>query len=236
LEKRELKAVSAAIVVPFLKGVIYLTSGSLMPILMLNFRSCSMAMLVVVGVVALPLASLAAILGSKHDLSTGVAAANNYNFAHTNNNHVCVYCHTPHDPNTNNGGRLLWDRSFSTATYALYSSPGAEPMHSQPTASSSYSVLCLSCHDGTIAVDSLAKMQGALLGGELSNDHPVGVTYDNIVNPALNPENSITAAGLKLYEGKVECATCHDPHNNNNSAFTRIANTQSGLCTTCHLK
>lgn len=209
----------------------------------------------------LPFASLANILGSKHDLSVGKEAAHNYNFAYANNNHVCVYCHTPHDPGTNNGGKLQWDRSFSASAYTLYNSPGATPTPSPSTASSSYSSICLSCHDGTIAVDSLANMlqplttgtnrrraggyanqffaspaMQTIMGSEMSNDHPVGVAYDNIRNPDLSPENTINVAGLKLYDGKVECATCHDPHNNNNSAFTRIANTQSGLCTTCHLK
>lgn len=205
---------------------------------------------------ALPFTSLANILGSKHDLSVGKDAAYNYNFVSVNSNHVCVYCHTPHDPGTNNGGKLQWDRSFSASAYSLYNSPGSVAAPSPSTASSSYSSICLSCHDGTIAVDSLANMlqplstdknrhraggyanqlTASIMGSEMSNSHPIGVAYDNIRNPALNPENSINVAGLKLYDGKVECATCHDPHNNNNSAFTRIANAQSGLCTTCHLK
>ena len=35
---------------------------------------------------------------------------------------------------------------------------------------------------------------------------------------------------------KVECATCHEPHNSGNGTFLRIANTASALCVTCHNK
>lgn len=223
---------------------------------MLGFRAGMIAIVVLIWVMALPFASLANILGSKHDLSVGKGAALNYNFVYANNNHVCVYCHTPHDPGTSNGGKPQWDRTFSAATFTLYNSPAPEQAASQLTSTASYSLICLSCHDGTIAMDSLANMlnqprtkdsnlrgytaspamQSTILGAEMSKDHPVGVAYDNTTNPALNPENTIAVAGLKLFDGKVECPTCHDPHNNSNSAFTRVANAQSGLCMTCHLK
>ncbi|MFQ5849890.1 MAG: cytochrome c3 family protein [Candidatus Binatia bacterium] len=50
---------------------------------------------------------------------------------------------------------------------------------------------------------------------------------------------------LPLYNGTlVQCASCHDPHQNTYSnttgsesvAFLRVANTNSQLCRTCHLK
>lgn len=240
----------------------------------LNFRYLVKTVLLLVGMVSLPLASFATVLGSKHDLSSGMGSAYNHNLAYTNYNQVCVYCHTPHDSNTANGGKLLWNRSFSTATYTLYSSPTAKLTPSQPTGSSSPSALCLSCHDGTIAVDSIVNtpnqpftpsathvrmstdasadscgqchsanvnltmraVRNAFLGTDLSNDHPISMVYDNALNPGLNPQATVTAAGLRLYSGKVECATCHDPHNTNNRAFMRISNANSAMCGTCHIK
>jgi predicted CXXCH cytochrome family protein len=202
-----------------------------------------------------------------------MGSAYNHNAAYTNYNQVCVYCHTPHDSNKDNGGQLLWNKPFSTAVYKLYGSPTAMLTPSQPTATSSSSALCLSCHDGTIAVDSLVNMPNqaftpsdshrrmsgdmssdscggchtgtggapdgvrkAFLGTDLGNDHPISVVYDNSINHGLNPAGTVAAAGLKLYAGKVECATCHDPHNVNNKTFLRIANSRSEMCTTCHLK
>lgn len=226
-----------------------------------KYCSSAIPILAILGMGVLPFSSLANINGSKHDLSVGMGG-HDYSFAYSDSSFVCVYCHTPHDPNTNSSGKLSWNRSFSASPYSLYSMPGPDSgsVAAQSLASSSYSVICLSCHDGTIAVASRVKMatradmdhsrvrgyighagipsalQAAFSEGGMSNDHPVGVIYSNFANTALNPENSITVAGLKLFEGKVECATCHDPHSVNNSAFTRIANTQSALCMTCHIK
>lgn len=240
----------------------------------LNNRYQAFAIMVFAGLIVLPLTSFATIVGSRHDLSAGMGAAYNHNLVFNNYGQVCVYCHTPHDSNKDNGGKLLWNKPFSTATYTLYSSPTAKLTPSQPTGATSSSALCLSCHDGTIAVDTLVNMpnqtfttspvharmstdssadscgqchsaassttiravRAAFLGTDLSNEHPVNMAYDDTINTGLNPVGNVTAAGLKLYNGKVECATCHDPHNGNIKVFLRMANTQSALCTTCHLK
>ncbi|MDP2962536.1 MAG: cytochrome c3 family protein, partial [Sulfurimicrobium sp.] len=123
----------------------------------LNFRSHMIAILLL-GMAAFPMASLATIVGSRHDLSGNMGANYNHGVVYNDYNQVCVYCHTPHDSNTANGGKLLWNKPFSTATYTLYSSPTAKLTPSQPTGASSSSALCLSCHDGTIAVDTLVNM------------------------------------------------------------------------------
>ncbi|MEW5943162.1 MAG: cytochrome c3 family protein [Pseudomonadota bacterium] len=226
------------------------------------------------AVAILPFAAQAGVVGSRHDLSNGMGSA----FPHgapnvyTNYGQVCVYCHTPHSANTDNNGKLLWNRPFSTASYTLYSSPTSKLTPTQPTGASSSSALCLSCHDGTIAVDSILRPpkqsytvstthrrmdvslaadscgachneagipgpEKAFLGTDLSNDHPVNMIYDNTVNTGLAPAATVTSAGLKLYEGnKVQCATCHDPHNTNNGPFLRTSNAASALCQTCHTK
>jgi predicted CXXCH cytochrome family protein len=92
------------------------------------------------------------------------------------------------------------------------------------------------------------------LGSDLSNHHPIGFNYyaaaavDNEIAPATYP--LVAAAGatgtnivfLKiqdvLYNGQMECATCHDVHNTRNQGnkFTWVDDTQSAFCFTCHLK
>ncbi|MBI5182353.1 MAG: hypothetical protein HZA06_05540, partial [Nitrospirae bacterium] len=76
---------------------------------------------------------------------------------------MCVFCHTPHGSNIDDlGGGVkapLWNKRLSTTSgYFLYDevwSPtldayrGANPKPSAPTG---YSKLCLSCHDGTLAI------------------------------------------------------------------------------------
>lgn len=240
-----------------------------------NAGNLKISLAVIAAAATLPLATQAGVVGSRHDLSSGMGST--YPHAptvYTNYNQVCVYCHTPHNANTDNQGALLWNRPFSTASYTLYSSPTAQLAPGQPTGGSSSSALCLSCHDGTIAVDSILKppsqaytvgtthrkmngtgagdacgschtaddfnapasVRAAFLGTDLSNDHPVNMLYDNTVNTGLAAAATVTTAGLKLYSNKVECATCHDPHNTNFGTFLRKSNSGSNLCLTCHTK
>ena len=62
---------------------------------------------------------------------------------------VCAYCHTPHnaDPNI-----ALWNRDLPAVTYQLYASSTLQAALDQPTGSSR---LCLSCHDGILAMGNL---------------------------------------------------------------------------------
>lgn len=130
----------------------------------------------------------------------------------------------------------------------------------------SVSRLCLSCHDGSVAVnaygfsgntlstgagdtDILASGAQFLIGlmGDLSNHHPIGFDYDYI---ALNDDEiadkgttfGSTGVAIEdlLYAGNMECVTCHDVHNSKNEAgaekFLWISNDNSNFCLTCHLK
>jgi predicted CXXCH cytochrome family protein len=124
------------------------------------------------------------------------------------------------------------------------------------------SKLCLSCHDGTVAVDSFGGVTGtkpivpgspSLVGTDLSNDHPIGFTYGPALvalDPGLKAVTSAATIGAgntgtieskMLFSGKLECASCHDVHNSLSGTavsnkLLRITTTGSALCTTCHLK
>ena len=62
---------------------------------------------------------------------------------------VCIFCHTPHDSRPESP---LWNRQDPGVTYVLYNSSTVQAMTGQPDGSS---VLCLSCHDGTIALGNV---------------------------------------------------------------------------------
>ena len=64
---------------------------------------------------------------------------------------LCVYCHTPHNASPQRG---LWNRELSGATYQLYESTTLKAQLKQPDGSSR---LCLSCHDGTLAMGTLRR-------------------------------------------------------------------------------
>ena len=118
------------------------------------------------------------------------------------------------------------------------------------------SLLCLSCHDGVTALDSFGGTAGTVplsgsanVGLDLSNDHPISITY-NAALVALDSElhdPTLTTSGLganiddDMLEGAgnnlLECSSCHDVHNTANVAnLLRKSNVQSALCLTCHNK
>jgi predicted CXXCH cytochrome family protein len=116
------------------------------------------------------------------------------------------------------------------------------------------SLLCLSCHDGTIALGEVLskaaisvngqttfKMPAGVsnLGTDLSNDHPVSFVYDATL--ASNKGEMVSPAALigavKLDQtNQMQCTSCHDAHNNTNGKFLVVANTASALCIACHTK
>lgn len=185
------------------------------------------------------------IVGSKHDVRGYITGETT--------TQVCVFCHVPHNAATSWGGPL-WNHANTASTFGLYQSATLNGTTSQP---SGVSRACLSCHDGTVAVNSLINapadgsvgtlisMTGtALLGTDLTNDHPVSITYRQDLDSGLRANTGATVPGpaftAQLYGTvspyTVECASCHAVHDPTNVPFLRIANNNSQLCTTCHLK
>ena len=123
---------------------------------------------------------------------------------------------------------------------------------------------CLSCHDGTQAMNGMANAPGsgnaqidanglgpitgaAVIDGNFSDDHPLGVIYDtanDLRTPAaaspitgLVKMNAVSSVLATSGADTVECASCHDVHNDSGTPlFLPFANTGSQLCLTCHLK
>lgn len=183
------------------------------------------------------------IVGSGHDFS----------WAGWSNNEICIVCHAAHN-NLNLPGELLWNHTNSTADYTVYSSPTFDQVAASPPSGSSK--LCLSCHDGTVAVDSFGGAIGTEFlgdsdlnfGTDLSNDHPISFPYVVGEGEELNPVNTTVTFGdgsggtisNMLFDGQVECSSCHDVHNTksglNSDYLLLIDNTDSALCLTCHDK
>lgn len=176
----------------------------------------------------------------------------------------CKGCHAPHNGAIANGGTsgtpgqiLLWSRNFPnpTNTFGVYDSAtmgnkAVELGGSSLTTSTDvrmYSLLCLSCHDGVTSTFSPAMKTvnmvsskasfgtGAYESFGLTNDHPVNMSYDPTKDTTLQPITTVTTT-LPLYgaNNTVQCATCHEPHNNTNTNYLRQANNTTH-CTTCHL-
>lgn len=176
------------------------------------------------------------IIGSSHDFSsTGWAQGQ-----------ICIPCHAPH--NVPAGVDILWNHELTTATFTMYSNlVSGNPVATDPGFRSK---MCLSCHDGTTAVDSYGGTTGstfitgnALIGTDLSNDHPIGVEYPT-GDPGFNSTASFGQPGepklvpITLLNGNdgVECVSCHDPHDSSNGKFLRVTMSSSALCLKCHNK
>src|SRR5581483_8121127 len=93
---------------------------------------------------------------------------------------VCVFCHTPHGANQE-GVKFrapIWNRTLSSAQYQMYDqvwSKSFEARPNNPGHPTGYSRLCLSCHDGTIALGSVLNKQGSGgLNGSIQMEYPTG--------------------------------------------------------------
>ena len=72
------------------------------------------------------------------------------------------------------------------------------------------------------------------IGPDLSDDHPISMTYPTV---AQDPDfNSPPTGGVKLYNGRVECPSCHNPHDPDNFPFLRESVDGSTICLACHKK
>jgi predicted CXXCH cytochrome family protein len=189
---------------------------------------------------------------------TGVASS-----VHNVGGRGCQGCHASHNGAIANSGTdattgkiLLWSRNFPAAAnaFGIYDSAtlknkAVELGGSSLTTSTDlrmYSLLCLSCHDGVTSTFSSMNnnnkigsravfASSAFESSGLTNDHPVNMPHDPTKNTSLQAVATVTA-NLPLFgsTNTVQCASCHEPHNNTNTRFLRQAN-DTTLCTSCHL-
>jgi predicted CXXCH cytochrome family protein len=205
----------------------------------------AVAMIFVAGI-----ASAASIVDSKHDMRTHIT--------NETNTEVCVYCHTPHQQGTSQ--YPLWNHSLSGAgSYGAYTSPTLNGTISPVPNSSDGTVtsLCMSCHDGTVAVNALfnppnvgtvgstytAALDGtgrivsaANLGTDLRNDHPVNLDYQSSITNGDSGLHTAASVSNLLIGGQVTCASCHQVHDPSLPPFLRVTNSGSALCLACHIK
>jgi len=164
----------------------------------------------------------------------------------------CTFCHAPH---SGIGGITpLWNQTLSYQTYTPYtSSTYSEQGTSQPVLGKSSS-LCLSCHDGTVAVGQTAvygkiMTTGSMnatdvLGTNLSGSHPFALVLplkdapDLVASLATQGVTADTTGAVKLINGNIECNTCHNPHVQATDPIGQnflVRDSSSGqLCLACH--
>jgi predicted CXXCH cytochrome family protein len=153
---------------------------------------------------------------------------------------LCIFCHAPHhtyrlaSAGATGTGELapadytylpLWNHSVTTQVFVPYYNGPDQPIDGPKRSQAidnfdrigASSLLCLSCHDGTIAVneygntpqDSRSQSRGASLisaqynigaDGYLSNHHPIGFDYDAVA--AVDPE--IYESTIAVYDHSLD--------------------------------
>ena len=201
-----------------------------------------LAHLSVLAVAGLALPAMAQISGSAHDFSGNAWSGGE----------ICKPCHTPH--NAIAGIPRLWNHELTVATYTMHGGTG--------TAEDDFdevSRMCLSCHDGTVALDSFGGQTGVnfingdeLLGTDLTDDHPVGSDAEYPPDPppswwagAFHDEADLPSAirlknwvnGSGDTRKVVGCTTCHNVHNRGGYDHLLVmSNAASAICLGCHIK
>lgn len=193
--------------------------------------------------------SYAGIASTKHNLSTsgqGTVKAES-------EERICVFCHTPHNAMTDLGGVgvPLWNHTLSSATYQLFSSATLLSPSSPTIQPDGSSRLCLSCHDGTVAVASVINIgssrgaitmsgtseHGELLPGpnrygtDLSGEHPISIE----LNDSLKADKETQCIqGLVIYKVCNPPASSKIPLKKTNNRYGGVTSGIGVQCSTCH--
>jgi hypothetical protein len=160
---------------------------------------------------------------------------------------LCGPCHMAHGSDVNNQLIPLWGHATTTRTFTPFTSPtvvASSIAIGQPNGSSK---ACLSCHDGSLAVNQYG---GAIQGGsprminsdfhvgangDLRGDHPLSFTYDSTLAAQIIPANSlydpstrvlsaIVSSGNNLAGQTVQAAML----------FPDVNNSPKLQCASCH--
>ena len=203
--------------------------------------------LLAAGLVAGFAARGSSVVNSVHNLSAGGPGT----VKSATGSDSCIFCHTMHHATT---AAPLWSHSLSSVSnYTVYASVRLANLGvtiPQPNGSSR---LCLSCHDGTVALGSLGNcnvtnFQNGVttlpttdpdyIGTDLSSDHPISFVYDSALasrDSAVNDPANLSTKAVRMDSlHRLQCTSCHDAHNDQYGNFLVMDNTGSALCLVCH--
>jgi len=189
-------------------------------------------------------ASSGSVVNTKHNLSTsGTGSMKSDVLPLGGTSQICIFCHTPHSGASD---APLWNKTYSTSIYKPYTSdimswlvgtysyPAIEsPSGGSGVAQHVKTRICLSCHDGTIALGQLRNLpfegggskltsdiamkntilgmmpstSTGFIGVDLRDDHPVSVPYDPTKDPELLTINGGSKIWLYGYDNVLKIVT-----------------------------
>lgn len=201
------------------------------------------------------------VVGSKHDLTTATGGA--YTTT-ADTDEICVFCHTPHGSSdlaplwnraTDAAGFTMYSSDSLDMTIAAApqgvslaclschdGTIGYDNLVNAPTNGDGYNFNAAGAVQNWTFTDGsslAARGEPSNVGKNLGNDHPVSVTYDNTRDTAFVALADAEASGMRFYGAggdQVECASCHNVHDDAIPPFLRASNSGSALCLSCHIK
>ena len=138
----------------------------------------------------------AGISSTKHNLGTTGTQANHLT---AGTGEVCVFCHTPHGSDTS-APAPLWNKTLPAgASFTTYATLGTTSLEAAQATIGSVSLACLSCHDGTQAMDNMINAPGS--GGyNVGGAVPAGNTWTS--GAGATQTNGTLNAGVVANIGK----------------------------------
>jgi predicted CXXCH cytochrome family protein len=188
------------------------------------------------------------ILYSKHNLSvTGPGEIKS-----NSETRVCIFCHVSH--NSSPEGPLWNHETTSSTNYRTYERITLTGKPEQPNGATK---LCLSCHDGTIAVGAIRGILKPLtlegvnhdgtipaskksnFGMDLTGTHPVSINFNQTTALATGhlkwPLDNNDKRDFLDANGYVQCTSCHDAHGSASDKYPFWKRkTFSEVCLACH--
>jgi predicted CXXCH cytochrome family protein len=176
--------------------------------------------------------SMAAAVGAGRGIGTDQSC---HNFSHESwlpVTQICRTCHIPHRVRGNKTLKrykkgLLWKKTVESLSYSLYNS--------------SWSSSLTGIRD-TSWTSPITGRQGGLPEPDIFNlHHFVSLEYD--VTKAELRDPDLTKIGVSgpitevLDGGKIQCSSCHDAHDEESVAGTRLMRVEKDkICLVCHMK
>lgn len=154
------------------------------------------------------------IVNTRHNLTQGVGGINASLMDPQRNNYgeVCVYCHTPHG-GSGTIAAPLWNRTATTASFTTYDALGTSTLTSSITTPGINSLTCLSCHDGTLGIDSIINMPGSGRYNASQQTSQNNAFLDSWPNPGGTASHVVLGdpAGPAGGPSNIGCMVCHSP-------------------------
>ena len=121
-----------------------------------HFVKTSVATAVILGATLVASSAFAGIANTKHNLGTLGTQTNQT----AGTGEICIFCHTPHGGDT--GAPVpLWNKVLTTSTFSTYDQLGTSTLDAGVLNVGSVSLACLTCHDGTQAIDNILNAPGS---------------------------------------------------------------------------